>query len=342
MVPSASMERQARRPKGLPSRETLLTRERPAASVALVLRRTLRQILGVGLFLAALVHVDAARAFTHTVLPGDTLASIAEKYYGKIQYEHVLVAANLLDLEGGSSITRGMRLEVPALAHRTIARGDTWDALAAELLGWSTRSDVLSLANDSKPWLLPEEGAEIIVPYNLRVIVRQESLVAIALKFMGDMNKAWILDRYNKLDGRGLEPGTVLLVPITELPLTEAGKKAAARDAGSVCSEAAGGVMRTQRRIAQELPLLIADVRAGRYVDAVARGSRFIATGALAESQLAVVHRQLVEAYVALDATGLAQAACEEWKKRDPRARLDPIEFSPKILRACGATKATP
>lgn len=302
-----------------------------------------RKLTALALFLAALGRAGAARAFTHTVMPGDTLASIAEKYYGKIQFEHVLVAANLLDLEGGSSITRGMRLEVPALTHRTIVRGDTWEALAAELLGWSNRSDVLSLANDSKPWLLPEEGAEIIVPYNLRVIVRpQESLVGIALKFMGDMNKAWILDRYNKLEGRGLDPGTVLLVPLTQLPLTDAGKKAAARDAGSVCSEAAGAVQKTQRRIAQEIPLLIADVRAGRYVDAVARGSRFIATGALAESQLAVVHRQLVEAYVALDATGLAQAACEEWKKRDPRARLDPSELSPKILRACGVTKAAP
>lgn len=146
-----------------------------------MIRRVVRQLLGALLFLGTLVHAEAAHAFTHTVLPGDTLASIAEKYYGKIQYEHVLVAANLLDLEGGSSITRGMRLEVPALSHRTIVRGDTWDALAGELLGWSMRSDVLSMANDSKPWLLPEEGAEIIVPYNLRVIVRpQESLVAIA------------------------------------------------------------------------------------------------------------------------------------------------------------------
>jgi hypothetical protein len=114
------------------------------------------------------------------------------------------------------------------------------------------------------------------------------------------------------------------------------------RDAGSVCSEAAGAVLRTQRRVGQEIPLLIADVRAGRYVDAVARGSRFIATGALTEPQLAVVHRQLLEAYVALDATGLAQAACDEWKKRDSHAKLDPNELSPKILRACSGNKAAP
>jgi hypothetical protein len=236
-----------------------------------------------------------------------------------------------------------MRLEVPALGHRTVQRGETWEGLAGELLGWTSRSDVLSLSNDSKPWLIPEEGSEIIVPYNLRLIVRpHENLLSVALKYMGDMNRAWILDRYNKLEGRGLEPGMVLLVPLSDLPLTDAGKKAAAKDAGSVCSESLGGALKTQRRIAQEIPLLVADVRAGRYVDAVARGSRFIATGSLSEPQLAVVHRQLLEAYVALDATGLAQAACDEWRKRDPKARLNPLEFSPKILRACGATKATP
>lgn len=305
--------------------------------------RALQRLLFALCLLLGLSASPGASAFTHVVVQGDTLASIAEKYYGKIQYEHILVAANLLDLEGGTSITRGMRLEVPALGHRTVARGDTWDALAGELLGWSSRSDVLSLSNDSKPWLIPDEGSEIIVPYNLRLIVRpQETLIGVALKFMGDMNKAWILDRYNKLEGRGLEAGMVMLIPLTDLPLTDAGKKAAARDAGSVCSESLGGALKTQRRIALEIPLLIADVRAGRYVDAVARGSRFIATGALSEPQLAVVHRQLVEAYVALDATGLAQAACEEWRKRDPKARLDPAEFSPKILRACGVTKAAP
>jgi hypothetical protein len=302
-----------------------------------------RRLLAVLTFCGCVMSAQNASAFTHIVETGDTLASVAERYYGRIQFEHVLVTANLLDVEGGTSIARGMRLEVPALGHRTIARGDTWESLAAELLGEARRSDVLSLSNNSKPWLLPEEGAEITIPYNLRVIVRPgDTLVGIAMKFMGDMNKAWILDRYNRLEGRGLDPGTVLLVPLTDLPLTDAGRKAAMRDAGSVCSEAAGAVLRTQRRVGQEIPLLIADVRAGRYVDAVARGSRFIATGALTEPQLAVVHRQLLEAYVALDATGLAQAACDEWKKRDPRAKLDPNELSPKILRACGGNKAAP
>jgi hypothetical protein len=87
--------------------------------------------------------------------------------------------------------------------------------------------------------------------------------------------------------------------------------------------------------VSQEIPALIADVKSGRYVDAAARGGRFLASGALTEPEQAVVNRQLLEAYVALDATGLATQACTEWRKRDKSAVLDPVELSPKILAAC-------
>src|SRR4051812_1988224 len=280
---------------------------------------------------------ERAQAFTHVVVQGDTLASIAEKYYGKIQYEKFLVDANLLGIEGGSPIVKGMRLEVPSVGHRTVKHGDTWEALAAELLGAHTRSDVLSMANGSNPWLTPEEGAEIIVPYNLRVLVSgsNETLVTIAFKYYGDMNKAWVLDRYNGFNGHKIEPNDVVLVPLTDLPLTERGKKAAQDSAGNTCSEALGSVREAQRKVSQEIPALIADVKSGRFVDAAARGGRFLASGALTEPEQAVVNRQLLEAYVALDATGLATQACTEWRKRDKAAVLDPVELSPKILAAC-------
>ncbi|HEX3776641.1 MAG TPA: LysM domain-containing protein, partial [Polyangiaceae bacterium] len=148
--------------------------------------------LALGVAVALGAASNTASAFTHVVVQGDTLASIAEKYYGKIQYEKFLVDANLLEVEGGSPIVKGMRLEVPSVGHRTVKRGDTWETLAAELLGAANRSDVLSIANGSNPWLTPEEGAELIVPYNLRVLVQgsNETLVTIAFKYYGDMNKA--------------------------------------------------------------------------------------------------------------------------------------------------------
>jgi hypothetical protein len=276
------------------------------------------------------------KGFTHTVQPGDTLASVAEKYYGRIQYEKLLVDANVLGLEGGFPIVRGMRLEVPSLAHRVTRRGETWETLASELLGSPQRSDVLAIANGSNPWLPVDEGAEIIIPYNLRVLVLgNETIVTIAYKYFGDMNKAWVLDRYNGLNGRKLERGDVVLVPLTDLPLTDAGRKAAQLAAGMACSEASGALRDTQRKVAQEIPALIADVRSGRYVDAVSRAMRFLASGALTEPELAVIHRQLLEAYVALEAPGLAAASCQEWRKRDAQAQLDPAQLSPKIIEAC-------
>jgi hypothetical protein len=277
-----------------------------------------------------------ADAFAHRVAPGDTLASIAEKYYGRIQYERLLVAANFLDARGGTPIVRGMRLEVPALEHRKVASGDTWETLAAELLGSPSRADVLSMANGSNPWLAPEEGSEIAVPYNLRVLVGEgEQITQVAYRHLGDMTKAWMLDRYNGFEGKKLAPGDVVLVPLTDLPLTQAGREALLSSVGATCSEAGGLGKKTQRKIAQELPALVADVRAGRYVDAVTRGTRFVATGMLTEPQLSLVHQKLVEAYVALDAVGLAAASCAEWRKRDPAARLDPALHSPKIIAAC-------
>lgn len=288
------------------------------------------------LLLFCLLVTARASAFTHFVVPGDTLASIAEKYYGRIQFERLLVAANFLDARGGTPIVRGMRLEVPALGHRRVVAGDTWETLATETLGAPWRQDVLSVANGSNPWLPPEVGSEIIVPYNLRVVVAEgEQLVTISYRHLGDMNKAWIIDRYNGLDGKKPSTGDVLLVPLSDLPLTDAGREAASKAGGQACSEAEGGVRQAQRRIGQELPALVADIRAGRYTEAVARGTRFVASGALTEPQRALVEQKLTEAYVALDATGLATAACAEWRKRDRRVRLDPALVSPKIIAAC-------
>jgi hypothetical protein len=64
--------------------------------------------------------------------------------------------------------------------------------------------------------------------------------------------------------------------------------------------------------------------------------------GELARPQIAAVNRQLTEAYAAMDAVGLAETACGAWRSADPTTVLDPVELSPKILRACTAAAASP
>ncbi|HKQ71845.1 MAG TPA: LysM domain-containing protein, partial [Polyangiaceae bacterium] len=281
-----------------------------------------------------------AAAFTHVVQKGETLAQIAERTYGRIQYEKVLVAANALDAQGGSPIVAGERLEIPALDHYRVNAGDTWQALAKQLLGDPERSTVFAQANDTMPWIPPADGAEIVVPYNLRYIATQaDTIVTVAQKFTGEKEKAWVLDQYNHMKGQPVRRGDVILVPLTSLPLTEAGKaEAAAADVASR-SQAAGSAREAQRKVDAEMPLLLGDIRGGRYIDAITRGGKLLALGALTKPQLGLIHRQLTEAYAALDAPGHAAAACAAWRDNDSKARLDPVLLSPKIMTACSRSQ---
>jgi hypothetical protein len=295
-----------------------------------------RPLVALGAFTLLAAHATDARAFSHVVMQGETLASIAEHVYGRIQYERILVAANELDVQGGLSIVVGMRLEVPALGYRRVKKGETWQTLAGELLGSPKRADVLAIANGTNPWLPCDEGAEIVVPYNVRVIVTSpDTLPQVAYRYLGDAKKAWMLEQYNNMKGVELARGDVVLVPLTDLPLTDDGRREAGAAEALGATEAHGETRTGQRKVAAEIPSLIADVRGGRYVDAIRLGNGFLASTDLSVHELAVVHRQLLEAYVALGAAGLASAECNAWRKVEPNAPLDPNWVSPKIIAAC-------
>ena len=311
---------------------------------ASLLRSCLRPALALaGLLIAALAPAASAQAFPHIVKPGETLAQIAERTYGRVEMEQILVAANGLDAGGGIPIVPGMRLEVPALSYRRALAGDTWPGLAAALLGDASRSDALALANASMPWLAPADGQELLVPYNLRVVAgASDSLLTIAYRYLGQRDKAWMLDRYNHKKEDPIRRGEVVLVPLVDLPLTAEGKVEAASAGAMVRAEATGQTREAQRKVDAELPTLSADVRGGRYVEAIARGNRMLGYGELARPQVAAVSRLLTEAYAAMDAVGLAETSCGAWRSADPTAALDPVELSPKILRACTAAAAAP
>ncbi len=292
------------------------------------------------LALAALSAFCARPAFalTHIVRPGDTLAALAERYYGRIQLERVLVAANRLDLGGGTALIPGLRLEVPTTSSYIVRKGERWEALATRFLGSAKRADVLSIANNSSPWMTPAEGLRVLIPYNLAVLVHgDETVMSLAQKYLGDPKKAWTLTHYNELKDSKLERAAVVLIPLTELELTDAAQQAAALEGIPIDPNVVG--RKQQRKLSAELPTLVADVRGGRYADAVARGHRLLASGVLTLPDTALVHRLLLEAYVALDASGAASAACADWRRADPAARLDPVRLSPKLMAACQRAK---
>ena len=86
-----------------------------------------------------LAPLSLARAdgdwFIHTVRPGETLASIALRYYGDARRENVLVAENGLTTQGGAAIVVGLRLVIPWVSYHRVATGETWAQIATAHYG---------------------------------------------------------------------------------------------------------------------------------------------------------------------------------------------------------------
>ena len=231
-----------------------------------------------------------------------------------------------------------------------MTEGETWFTLSKTYLGDAKRADVLAGANRTVAWTPPVENQEIEVP---AVIAHNlgdgEDLTTISQRYYNDPNKSWTIAIYNDSDEkRKFVRGDVLLVPLPEISLTEEGKKAARLAAERTRTEGGGQAYEAQRRGEADIPPLLADIRGGRYVDAVAKGNRLLGSGELTRPQLAIIHRALLEAYVALDATGLANAECVAWRANLPASepnkgdgtrwsQLDPRSVSPKIRAACAA-----
>ena len=185
---------------------------------------------------AATAPAREARGFTHIVKPGETLAQIADRLYGESRLEVVLVGANALDVQGGTVIAPGMRLEVPAPGHHTVMQGETWAELSAAWLGMGdvARAELLARVNKGVSWVPPVEGQEIEVPAIVTYIAGDgETINGVAARFWGDANKGWELNRYNHRDGVPVRRGGIVLVPMTSLRLTEVGSKR-----GAICGGA--------------------------------------------------------------------------------------------------------
>jgi LysM repeat protein len=288
----------------------------------------------------AFVDTDAS-AFTHVVSQGETLAQMAIKFYGSPRFETALVGANALDAHGGSAIVSGQPLEIPAPSHHRVEQNETWAELARIYLGDARRAETLARTNGGVSWVQPAPGQEIEVPAVVAHIASEsETMPQLAQRYLGDINKAWELDAYNGRKGeQKLLRGDIVLVPLLDLALTEEGKKAARLAADRIRTEGSGRAYEAQRRAEADIPPLLADVRAGRYLDAVSKGNRLLGSGDLTKPQLATIHRALVDAYVALEAHGLAAGACASWRANaiPAETNLDPRAVSPKIRAACGS-----
>ena len=285
---------------------------------------------------AACVSVTPASAFPHIVRRGESVAQLAERFYGRVELERVIVAANGLDQTRGTVIVAGMRLELPAVGYHKVLPGESWKTIATSLLGHPDRGDVLSQINGANPWLRPGIGREIVIPYNLRYVAGSgDTTQTVAYRFLGRRDDAWKIASYNSIKRAKLYQGEVILVPLTDLALTKSGKEAARTAGALVRSEGGGAERASQQLVNAALPKLVDNVRRGRYLEATILAAKLLAHQGLSEVQLGGIHQQLTVAYVALGARGLAATSCAKWLQHAEQKNLNPIDHSPKILEVC-------
>jgi hypothetical protein len=286
---------------------------------------------------ARAAHADDT--LVHVVRPGETLASIAELYYGEPRREGVIVAENGLGSEGGSSIVVGLRLVIPTVRYHRVSAGETWVQLAELYYGDARRAFILNESNAMSASKPPDVGAEILIPYPLRYFGSAHDPLRQAAKeyFDGSSKAIATIRRFNSLKQARVGRGEILLLPLEKLVLSEKGKKLAA--AQTQPSAATGDVRVKQAHIHDQLPLLHENVLRGRYVEAVAMANLLTGIGDLTGNQIVSIQRELGTALIALDRDDLARDAFMQMLEKQPDVELGIGTTSPKVLRVLEEAK---
>lgn len=291
----------------------------------------------VGLLASARVALAQESSFVHVVLPGETLASIAQTYYGNPKRENVLVAENGLSDPSGASLVEGMRLTLPTVRFYRVQEGDTWRALAERFYGDPARAAVLIHANQAKPNSVPDAGAQLLIPYPVRHVLKgSETLFSVAEQYYASREEQRLFRAFNQGRGR-LTRGHTLLVPLSDLVLSPEGK---ARLEAATGEEVEMGATRAaQAQIDHKLPELREAIQEGRFVEAVALGNQLLGSGQLTGFQEISIQRELATAYLALSREDLAVQAFAAVLEKQPDLELDSVRTSPRVLHALELAK---
>jgi LysM repeat protein len=279
---------------------------------------------------ALAARAEAQAVYTHAVQEGDTLASIAQRYYGDPTREPVLSEANRMKGPGVDGMVPGSWLFVPLVTFYRVSKDETWRSIAARLYGREARAATLIEANNGNRKVEPDEGTELLVPYPLRHLVRPgETLAKISKIYMPDTPLS--LKRLRLFNaGARIERGRVVLVPLFDLRLAGEGRV----EASDAFARAAGGgaAKEAQDEVESSLPRLIQQVHRAEFAEAVALGNRLLGAQSLTSTQVVTIQKELAVAYVALERTDLAQASFRAALALQPNLELDTVRTSPRVL----------
>lgn len=290
--------------------------------------------------LAGLVPVQAhaqEQVYVHIVRTGETLASIAQAYYGDPRREQVLMRENAL---GDGEASAGTRLLIPIVRYHRVSAGESWRSIAEHYYGDPNRAVALLKANHAKAAGPLEEGTQLLIPHSLRYLARSsESLSSLAEQFYGTRDEARLLRTFNPGLHSRVSRGQTLFLPIYDLVLSRAGLERVQLSMGPKPGSDSEETRRVQAEIARDIPRVRQAVLAGQFVEALALGNQLLGRGLLTGNQEISIQRELATAYVALGRDDLAVRAFSRALEKQPDLELDSVRTSPRVLAALETAK---
>ncbi|HID7510365.1 TPA: LysM peptidoglycan-binding domain-containing protein [Enterobacter hormaechei] len=135
------------------------------------------------------IEISPEKSESYIIKPGETLTSIAVKFYGKKKMSTIIYEANKDKFFGSDNVSAGTKLTIPKMVY-TVKRGDTLESIALKFYG-NNKHNIIYEANkkilsdkDSLP-----TGEKLIIPKRTYTVKNGETLKTIAMEFYGNTNK---------------------------------------------------------------------------------------------------------------------------------------------------------
>ena len=181
--------------------------------------------------------ISAANKYIlHTVKPGETISSLAEKYYGDYRKFHIIAKYN--EIEDATRLAVGQQIKVPVIKGMPIVAGT---------------HDIRT--EDGKPASLMEEDVVVVRRYVRHVVKPGDSLSKLAGIYYGDVKRYDVIADFNGLASpTAISVGQELKIPETaETPLIAGQPIEVVPQQNGMDEEANGGMTANYRNLGKEL-----------------------------------------------------------------------------------------
>lgn len=160
-------------------------------------------------------------ARNYTAKDGDTLKSLAKKFYGKSSKWKKIYNANKKKFSSSKQLKKGMKLQIPAISY-TVKKGDTIKSIAKKYFGANSKWKLIYQVNQDvvTPSLKIKAGQKLVLPVpvvcRIYTVRKGDSLQKIAKKFYGKSSKWQKIYNANKnkvSKSNKVKAGTNLFIP---------------------------------------------------------------------------------------------------------------------------------